>query len=101
MNNTTTTDLRQQLHDFAVSYRVESRESRSDDLDDMMKLIGAATQRAAVMARIDERKQVALDNYRGQTFSDSTNWRGKFDKFINNNEGRIVQLQALADKENQ
>lgn len=43
-------------------------------------------------ARLDERRQVALDNYRGQTFSDSTNWRGKYEKFIENNERRIAQL---------
>jgi len=43
-------------------------------------------------ARLDERKQVALDNYRGQTFSESTDWKGKFDKFVENNERRIANL---------
>ena len=43
-------------------------------------------------ARIDERKNVALDNYNGHTFSDSTNYRGKFDKFTENNEKAIVHL---------
>lgn len=49
-------------------------------------------------ARLDERKQIALDNYHGHTFSDSTNWKGKFEKFIDNNERRIAQL-TLRDGE--
>ena len=44
------------------------------------------------LARISERNEIALDNYRGQTFSDSTNWKGKFEKFIENNERRLAQL---------
>ena len=44
-------------------------------------------------ARLAERQNVALDNYYGHTFSDSTNWKGKFDKFINNNEARIAALK--------
>lgn len=43
-------------------------------------------------ARLDERKQVALDNYRGQTFSEDTNYQGKFEKFVDNNEKRIAHL---------
>jgi len=43
-------------------------------------------------ARLQERKEVALDNYRGQTFSDSTNWHGKFDKFVENNERALAAL---------
>lgn len=46
-------------------------------------------------ARIDERNEVALDNYRGHTFSDSTNYGAKFAKFIDNNEKRLAQLNSL------
>ena len=45
-------------------------------------------------ARLDERNELALDNYRGQTFSDSTNYEAKFAKFIDNNNKRISRLQA-------
>jgi len=44
-------------------------------------------------ARLDELNAVALDNYRGQTFSDSTNWKGKLQKFIDNNERRLRHLK--------
>ena len=50
-------------------------------------------------ARIDERNEVALDNYRGHTFSDSTNYEAKFAKFIDNNEKRLSQLKNIT-KEN-
>jgi hypothetical protein len=43
-------------------------------------------------ARLNERKEVALDNYRGHTFSENTNYEGRFQKFITNNEKRISQL---------
>lgn len=49
-------------------------------------------------ARLVERKEIALDNYQGQTFSDSTNWEGKFQKFIDNNEKRIKSLKAQQEK---
>ena len=48
-------------------------------------------------ARIAERKEVALDNYQGQTFWDNTNYEGKFNKFIRNNEARITQLKNRLD----
>ena len=51
-------------------------------------------------ARLNERKQVALDNYHGHTFSEATNYKGKFDKFIENNERRIAHLtNQTKDKE--
>lgn len=49
--------------------------------------------------KIEERREVALDSYRGQTFSDSTNYKGKFEKFIRNNERRIAALEAQLSKE--
>jgi hypothetical protein len=49
-------------------------------------------------ARLDERNSVALDNYRGHTFSDSTDWKGKYDKFIKNNERRLKALHADKEK---
>lgn len=58
--------------------------------DELMALISQQRTEAA----IHERNEVALDNYRGHTFSDSTDWRGKFDKFIKNNEKRLKQLQS-------
>jgi hypothetical protein len=51
-------------------------------------------------ARYSERKRVALDNYQGQTFSDSTNWHGKFEKFIENNERRLRQLTQPKEGKN-
>lgn len=59
---------------------------------------GAEEQRKAInnellRARISERKEVALNNYRGKTFSDSTNYKAKFDKFVTNNEKRIAKLK--------
>lgn len=56
-------------------------------------------QQIALAARLDERKQVALDNYHGHTFSDATNYKGKFDKFIENNERRIKTLKQAQNKE--
>lgn len=50
--------------------------------------------RLVLEGRIRERKQIALDNYHGHTFSDSTNWQGKFQKFIDNNEKRLAALTA-------
>lgn len=38
---------------------------------------------------------MALDNYRGHTFSDNTNYEAKFAKFIANNEKRIQGLEEL------
>lgn len=49
-------------------------------------------------ARLSERKEIALDNYQGQTFSDSTNWHGKFDKFVENNEKRITILTEQSNE---
>lgn len=49
-------------------------------------------------ARKDERKIVALDNYHGHTFSDATDYKGKFDKFIENNERRLATLKSQQQK---
>ena len=63
-----------------------------DGINDIITLFQAREKEAERRGRIDERKAVALDNYQGQTFSDSTNWEGKFRKFIDNNERRLRQL---------
>jgi hypothetical protein len=60
----------------------------------LMALITAYTHDRETEIRLAEREEVALDNYHGHTFSDSTNWQGKFDKFIKNNEKRITALKA-------
>ena len=52
-----------------------------------------------IKERIKTRKEVALDNYQGQTFSDSTNYKAKFDKLIRNNELVIKRLQSQLNKE--
>jgi len=49
--------------------------------------------------RLNERIEVALDNYRGHTFSDSTDYKGKFEKFTENNEKRLAQLSDTKAKE--
>lgn len=43
-------------------------------------------------ARITELKELALDHYQGKTFSDSTDYKAKFEKFVRNNERRIREL---------
>lgn len=53
----------------------------------------AAVQRLFAAERLDERNQVALDNYDGHTFGTETDWRTKFDKFIRGNNARIASLQ--------
>lgn len=57
--------------------------------------IEALLKQAELHGRIDERNEVALDNYRGHTFSDNTNYEAKFAKFIANNEKRIQGLEEL------
>ena len=57
------------------------------------KAIQALLAEQVQLGRISERNEVALDNYRGHTFSDSTNWEAKFAKFIDNNEKRLAQLK--------
>ncbi len=52
----------------------------------------------ALEARLDERNKIALDNYRGKTVSESTNWQAEFGYFINNNERRIAELKAQQEE---
>lgn len=55
---------------------------------------------AVTRGKLQAHKEFALDNYHGHTFSDSTDWQAKYDKFIQNNERRIKELSAqLKDKE--
>ncbi len=68
-----------------------------EDVDKAKAQIQKRLAEVEISARLDERKEVALDNYRGHTFSDGTNWRGKFDKFILNNDKRIAQLTQQRD----
>lgn len=72
----------QQTGDFQVSGNFEPA------IDRLLQLIHSYTE----AARLNERKQVALDNYRGQTFSEDTNYQGKFEKFVRNNELVIARL---------
>lgn len=80
--------------------KLSDKEKASDmeQVDRYWPLIEAYVQqevdKAIREARIDERKHVALDNYKGQTFSEATNYKAKFDKFIENNEKRIKQLKG-------
>lgn len=62
------------------------------------RIMGLIQQEIA-KARRSERLEVALDNYRGQTFSESTDYKSKFDKFVRNNEIRIEQLTLKEHKE--
>lgn len=63
-------------------------------IDDLMQLATAYADDRVLEARIEERTQVQLDNYKGQTFSESTNYQAKFEKFIRNNERRLERLKA-------
>lgn len=58
----------------------------------------ADIQRYTDAARLAERNMIALDNYRGHTFSDSTDWKAKYQKFIDTNERRIAQLKARQER---
>lgn len=60
-----------------------------DDEDEIKKAI----RQYAAEEKLAERKKIALDNYHGHTFSDATNYKHKFDKFIEGNERRIKQLK--------
>lgn len=51
-----------------------------------------------IQARLGERREVALDNYRGHTFSEDTNWWGAFEKFTENNEKVIAALESQLGK---
>lgn len=64
----------------------------------IISLLTSATEKAVRAAILDERREIALDNYHGHTFSDSTDYRGKFAKFIENNERCIAKLQATTPK---
>lgn len=95
-------ELRRQIRDHRIfcfgilanrndgTYTQEQFNTEIKKQDD--KLVRSIRQYAA-KARLDERKRVALDNYQGQTFSDATNYKYKFDKFVDNNERRIKQLK--------
>ena len=46
-------------------------------------------------SRIDEHQALALDHYVGHTFSENTDYKDKFEKFVENNERMIKKLSAL------
>lgn len=54
----------------------------------LTKLIETET----LKVRLDERNQLALDNYYGKTISNESDWRAKSDYFIKNNDRRIWSL---------
>lgn len=67
-------------------------------LDKLVMLIEAEK----LKARLDERNQIALDNYYGKTISNETDWRAKFDYFIKGNDRRIWSLtRAICGLESQ
>lgn len=91
--NTVDTALREKLeHIWNKNSRRGSINQRM--ISDIESLIRSLTNEAELRGRQDERTQVALDNYWGKTFSDSTNYSLKFDKFIKNNEKRRAALLA-------
>ena len=97
--------MNEELRTYLCQKYTKSYEEMSKDLqhkiDEMVRLVSPFITQHTEAARFDERKRVALDNYHGHTFSDSTNWRGKFEKFIQNNERRISQLQSHTNKPNE
>jgi hypothetical protein len=62
---------------------------------DYERIVGRQLNRA----RLAECETTALDNYQGQTFSKSTNYKGKWEKFVRNNEKRIDQLKRKTNDE--
>ena len=66
--------------------------------DEILELITADRKRVSLEARINERNKIALDNYRGETFSESTNWQAKFEYFMDSNERRIAELKAQQEE---
>ena len=67
-------------------------------VDAVVDLITADRKRVALEARINERNKIALDNYRGKTASESTNWQGEFEYFMEGNEERIAELKAQQEE---
>lgn len=86
------------VKEFTTDWKVQRLKIGLDievmDFDNLIQLILQDRERV----RIDERNTVALDNYRGHTFSKSTDWEGKYNKFITNNENRIAQLKSNLEK---
>ena len=60
--------------------------------------ITADRKRVALEARISELNKIALDNYRGKTISESTNWQAKFEYFMDSNERRLAWLKAQQEE---
>ena len=71
---------------------------RQSDMGKAKQAITADRKRVALEARINERNKIALDNYRGKTFSESTNWQAKFGYFVEGNERRIAELKAQQEE---
>lgn len=67
-------------------------------LEETLQLITADRERVALEARINERNKIALDNYRGKTVSESTNWQAKFEYFVDSNEKHITELKAKQEE---
>ena len=67
---------------------------------DIANIVHDAAQQIRLLmidARIKELKEAARDHYHGHTFSDLTDYKGKFQKFIDNNEYRIKYLESLKE----
>ena len=87
-----------ELRENIISILRDSKLDIVDDADAVMQLITADRKRVALEARINERNKIALDNYRGKTFSESTNWQAKFGYFVEGNERRIAELKAQQEE---
>ena len=65
MSKPMTKTAREMLHNFALTYRVESKESRNQCLDQALKELEAIHQQEIAKARIEEVKK-ARDEYRAR-----------------------------------
>lgn len=73
-------------------YNGDFDQSADRTLEEVTSHISQAIKQAELRGRLSERKAVAFDNYHGHTFSNSTNYKGKFEKFASNNDKRIEHL---------
>ena len=68
------------------------------DTYELIEFILADRKKHELQARIAELNKIALDNYRGKTVSELTNWQAKFEYFMDNNERRIAELKAQQEE---
>ena len=70
-----------------------AQEFKAGHLDKVKTAILDWHKKQELQARISERNKIALDNYRGKTFSESTNWQAMYEQFMEGNELAIKDME--------